>query len=42
MRYVQKDKTRKRTMRNIKNWTASANFDIKSSVDWATVNSSPL
>ena len=37
MQYAQKDKTRKRMMRNVKNWMASASFDIKSLVDWATV-----
>jgi hypothetical protein len=34
---MQNDKTRKSKRRNMKNWTANANFDIKSSIDWATI-----
>jgi hypothetical protein len=37
---MQNDKTRNKRMRNVKNWMANVNFDIKSSVDWTTVKQS--
>jgi hypothetical protein len=40
MQYAQKDKMRKRTMRNVKNWMASVSFDIKSLVTWITTRQS--
>jgi hypothetical protein len=40
--YAQKDRTRKRTMRKVRNWMTSASSDIKSLVRWITVGQSVI